>query len=380
VRRESSGPAAGLDIIHGALDLAIKIGAFLLIVVTGYYAYATVSHGDELFRGMTPMGTPVTVAAFQAKSLQMVQVMKILHLVCGILVLAVIAKYYSYPEAGGALLVVGALLFLGMPFVIDNMGGQGVVHASLRRMADPRALLRNQFALAGIIMAAPGLVQLIIHAVYFVVSARERRPKADAEAMKTATSVRKPNDTLLGPCWKLPFCRDTEKQLCPIRQSKKPCWRTGRGCYCDQNVILTLSGGSAYQASRGSAGFLMKAAAVAKPKSFSEKRAQCLSCPVYLHHQGHKYKMLAPLMLLGAVGAMAFYWTTLQGLYPQGIKTLGRALSGFSFGTSAGAVPAWANDMAGNSGMMWLLLIVLALLVIAYIMNGLEWVLYKLGI
>lgn len=380
MRRESSGPVAGLDILDGAAALILKIAAVLLVLITGYYVYATVAANNELFRGMLSTGAPMPAAQLKMHGERVVQLMKVLHLACGVLAVCVLLKYYSYAEAGAALVVLGAMLFLGMPFLIDTMGGQGPVNPVMSRIGNVRAHLRNQYAFAGLILGVPGLLQLMVHAVYFVVNARHRRPKPDAESAKTAASVRKPNDTLLGPCWKLPFCRDTEKQLCPIRQSRKPCWRTGRGCYCDQNVILTLSGGNAYNASRGSAGFLMKAAAVAKPKSFAEKRAQCLSCPVYLHHQGHKYKLLAPLLLIGSIGALVVYHKTLQSFYPYGMKTLGRALSGFSFGPNTGGVPAWAIDMASNTGMMWLMLFVLSLLVIAYVMNGLEWVLYRLGI
>jgi hypothetical protein len=119
---------------------------------------------------------------------------------------------------------------------------------------------------------------------------------------------------------------------------------------------------------------------MAKPKSLSEKRAQCLQCPVYLHHQGHKYKLLAPGSLLLSIGAIAYYWNQIITLYPEGIRMLGRSLSTFSFGGQAGAVPGWANDLAMNPTIMWILIVVAVMLVVSYLLHGVEWALYKLGI
>ena len=48
-----------------------------------------------------------------------------------------------------------------------------------------------------------------------------------------------------------------------------------------------------------------------RPKTLSEKRAQCLSCPVYLHHQQQKYTLAAPLSIL----AVAVFQASLDTLF-----------------------------------------------------------------
>jgi hypothetical protein len=366
--------------LEGVLDWGLRAAGLVLIAVTAYYIYATVMHAGELFRGVNPMGQPMTAQEFQRHRGNMDTLGKVLLLAAVGVAVCAIGRYYMYPETGMVLLVVGALLFFGVPFLIDSSGGVGTLPRQLAALGDPASFLKGRYVLAGAILGGAGAVHLICHGFLLVVNAKNRRPRANEEAAKTAAQVRKPNDQFFGPCWNLPFCRDTDKKLCPIRHSKKSCWRTGRGCYCDQNVILTLSGGQ-YNASRGTAGFLSHTATIARPKTLKEKREQCLQCPVYLHHQGQKYKVLAPLSIVAAIGAIAFYWDRVRTLYPDAMRSLGRSLSGFTFGGGeVGGVPPWAADLAGNQGMMWLLIIVGVILILAYLLHGIEWVLYRLGI
>lgn len=384
MRRDSSDYGGPLDSLYGVMNAGLVLGALALILITGYYIYGTLAHGDELFRAMGPNGQPMSVQEYQRHLANMALLSKGLILATVVFVVCAVGRFYPYPETGVALIALGGLFFFGTPYLMDNYGGPPKkLPKALSKLnaPDPKSFLKAQFGLAGLGMAGTGGVVLLLHAFALVATARNRRPRANPEAAQTANQVRKANDTFLGPCWSLPFCRDTEKKLCPVRQSRKPCWRKGRGCYCDQNVILTLSGGNQYAASRGSSGYLSAAAStMAKPKSLSEKRAQCLQCPVYLHHQGQKYKLLAPGSLLLCIGAIAYYWSQVITLYPEGIRMLGRSLSTFSFGGQAGAVPGWANDLAGNPTIMWILIVVAVMLIVSYLLHGVEWALYKLGI
>ena len=380
--RANSGAVSGLELLEGVFSLGIRLCAIAILLVTGYYIYGTVAASNELFRGTLGTGAPMSVPQFQQHVQNMQLLIKVLTLASVLLIVCVLGRYYAYAEAGAALLVLGALLFLGMPLLIDGLGGpQAGLPRPLARLGNPRAYLMDQYRFVGMVLSGAGFLHLLVHAVLFVAQFRERRPQPNAEHAKTAAQVRKVRDKFLGKCWDLPFCRDTDKKLCPIRSTGKACWRTGRGCYCDQNVILTLSGGGQFGAGRVASGYASRAATtIVKPKSLSEKREQCLGCPVYLHHQSQKYKVLAPLSLLALIAGIGYFWSTLQTGYPVAVKAMGRALSGFSFGSSAGQVPGWAAEMAANTGMMWLLLIVACLMALAYVLHGLEWVLYRLGV
>ncbi len=378
---KSQGAVTALDLLDGIMTWGMYLAAAAVVLISGYYIYGTVAASDQLFRGLAGPAQQMSPQEFQRHVANLQLLTKLLVLAAVILSVCALGRYYPMPETGAVLALVGAALFFGMPLLIDNMGGPAQqLPRALRGFGDPRTYLKGQFALSGLILIGVGGAQLLVHAVLFAVTARQRRPKANEEASKTAQQVRKSNDKFMGPCWELPFCRDTEKKLCPIRQSKRSCWRTGRGCYCDQNVILTLSGGNQYNASRGAAGYLSRTATVARPKSLREKREQCLQCPVYLHHQGQKYKVLAPGVVVGIVGATAYFWANLQTVYPNAMQTFGRAMSGLSFGTKAGEVPVWATDLAGNQILGVMILLVAAMVAIAYLLHAVEWTLYRLGI
>lgn len=374
-----SGAVTTLEIFEGLLSWGLRIAGLAIVAITGYYVYGTLQQSDQLFRAMGPNGQ-VSPQDFMRHLNNVTMFTNILFWASILVVVCALGRYYRNPEAGLALLVLGAVLFFGVPLLIQNAAGGIHLPRNLARLGDPRAVLLKQYGLSGAVVLGAAVIDLLVHAVLWVTQFRERRPKPNAEAEKTAAQVRKANDQFLGPCWKLPFCRDTEKQLCPVRHSKKPCWRTGRGCYCDQNIILTLSGGSQYAASRGSLGYLSRTATVARPKSFSEKREQCLSCPVYLHHQSQKYRLLAPLAILGVIGGFAFYWSSLATLYPEAMKFLGRTFAGLSFGRVVNGVPDWATDLANSPGMMWLIVGVSVMLLAAYLLQAVEWTLYRLGI
>jgi hypothetical protein len=376
--RGSSGLLANLEPLYTVLDWGLRLAALVIILVTGYYIYGAVAHSSELFRGTTGSGV-MNATDFQRHLNNMELLTKGLIFGSLLVLLCVLLRYPEYPEAGAALLVTGIVLFVGIPFLLDATGGTNPLPATLAKFGDPKGFLKGRFGLAGLLLMGGGGAHLLYHAIAMFFNARSRRPRADAEAAQTAAQVRKPNDKFMGPCWELPFCRDTEKKLCPVRANKAPCWRAGRGCYCDQNIILQLSGGMQYTPRSGSAGYLSRTASVVRPKSWSEKRDQCLACPIYLHRQSQKYKVLAPFSVIGTVVALGYFFTPLKTMFPEWIKTFGRATGSLSFGTAPGAIPAWANDVATNPTFFWLALFLAAILGMAYLLHGVEWVLYKLG-
>jgi hypothetical protein len=101
---------------------------------------------------------------------------------------------------------------------------------------------------------------------------------------------------------------------------------------------------------------------------------------VYLHRQSQKHRILAPLVVLLPTGAFVYYLANLKALYPQALEAMGRALSTFSVSGQPGDIPGWVNDLASNTGMMWMMLLVLGALVVTYLLQGVEWALYRLGV
>ncbi len=166
--------------------------------------------------------------------------------------------------------------------------------------------------------------------------------------------------------------------------SRKPCWREGRGCYCDQNIVLMLSGERGPRVpGRSAQGFVSAHSIISnKPKTPAEKRAQCLGCPIYLHRQGQKYRLFAPTVVVAVLATILVNKLWIDEIYPRAIQGLGRALRGFSFGTPSAAaaeVPQWAQDLSMQVGVQWLIDNVACLLAIGYLIHLVEWGLYKMG-
>lgn len=381
MRHPTSG-GSGFETVQSIAELICKIAGIVLVCITGYYIYAVMSAGDQLFRGMVSYNQPMSLGDFQRHVTNMRNLMLALQIAALVGLVAGMIRFYDYPEGGAVMLLLGLGLAFGMPLFIDNLGGpsQGLPKA-LAKVANPREVLRSQYVLAGLILAVPSGIQLLIHGLIWFAGARSRRPQADAEAAKTAASVRKKQDKFFGKCWELPFCRDTEKKLCPVRETKQPCWRKGRGCYCDQNIILRLSGGPANpQVILYHGGGSSRPTSVIRAKGWKEKRAHCLGCPVYLHHQGQKYQVAAPGVIIGIIALFVVFRATILAMYPNAMLSFGRAFSGLSFGPSEGGVPQWATDMGQNQGLMWMAIIVGITLILAYSLQVVEWTLYRLGI
>ncbi|MBI3911838.1 MAG: hypothetical protein HY320_13025, partial [Armatimonadetes bacterium] len=282
---------------------------------------------------------------------------------------------------GIALAILGAGLFFGAPNLFQSSSAAIPEQVRNRALA---LILYHTHILSVAILAAAGL-HLLVHAVLVFRDARQRRPLRRTDIAPGAFAGRpalEKRDRFFGPCWNLPFCRDTVKRRCPILHSRQPCWRKGRGCYCDNEIVITLSG-ERLAGSRPTAAGFIKPQEIQPRKVLDArtKRQQCLGCPIYLYHQDHKYRVLAPLVVLGVIAFVAYNKARLDALYPEVVRGLGRALSGLSYSpANRTGVPAWAEDLAQTTGVEWLLLVVGTVLLIAYLVHAVEWILYKWGI
>jgi hypothetical protein len=121
------------------------------------------------------------------------------------------------------------------------------------------------------------------------------------------------NSNMFSPCWKLPFCREVIRKQCPAYLAKRTCWKFGRGCYCDEEMISRII--------RGESLDVIKA-----PTRMSRQgKPPCGRCYIFLEHQGLKYKMLSPLAIPITGGIMYFGWDTYMALTGQS----GRQHAGF---------------------------------------------------
>jgi hypothetical protein len=373
------GSSAVTDLKDAILSWVLLLSGIALVLAVGYILYGVFFASDSLFGA----GLRSSQAAGNLP-----QVVHNLQLACtavtiaGIVVLlAAMARYWMHAETGVFLLLIGGAFFFGVPYLVASSA------ESYRGLAKNQvvALLSSEFILIGAVFLGIAGIQVLIHSIIFIAGRAARKPGVTTDISQGAFTGKKmeKQDKFMGPCWTLPFCRDSAKRVCPVLHRGRPCWRDGHGCYCDQNIVMMLSGDRGRAAARSAQGFVsMQSLSVTRQKTAAEKRAQCLGCPIYLHRQNQKYRLFAPTCLVVVAGSILMNKVWIDEKYPEAVRGIGRALRGFSFsaGPNAPDVPAWAVNLSNMALVEWLLLFTVGLLVVGYLIHGVEWALYKLGI
>lgn len=380
MQRDSKAAIAVQETLSTLLTWGTTLSLVGLVMVVGYWIVTAGFNAPLVFTGRED-GVIVTPEQFQRIIDNAVTQAKVLGL-CGVLfVLCSMSRWWAYQELGLALVVGGAAIAFGTPFAMDMLAGNNTtLPPGLEPLGSPRTIMTTSLLIVGAGGAAVGGFQLVLLGISAWIQSRRIRPRPTDENAQVAAQNRVAQDRFLGPCWTLPFCRDTVHKICPIRSTKKTCWREGRGCFCDQGVVLALSYTDRVAASRASGGYAGAARTVSVAKTGAQKREQCLGCPIYLHHQEQKYRITAPGIILGVIGLGWWLHTPFQQSYEPGLLWFGRQISGLSFGTEPGEVPAWVQDVATNSVIQWTVLVLIAVLLISYILHMAEWLLYKLGL
>ena len=191
---------------------------------------------------------------------------------------------------GIALVVGGLVLHFGAPWVL--LGHVGKTNAVLALVAALRGT-GMWLVYLGILRGAYDLMQWIIE----LPDRKKQRADIGVGRRAEAAQQRIARDAnVFSPCWQLPFCREAIRKQCPAFLAKKTCWKFGRGCYCDEEMISRIIKGESIE--------LIKA-----PTRLSKTgKAPCGRCHIYLEHQGYKYKMLSPLALPVTGIIMFFFW------------------------------------------------------------------------
>jgi hypothetical protein len=118
------------------------------------------------------------------------------------------------------------------------------------------------------------------------------------------------NANMFSPCWQLPFCREVIRKQCPAYLAKTRCWKFGRGCYCDEEMISRII--------RGESIDMIKA-----PTRMSRQgKPPCGRCYIFLEHQTLKYKMISPLAIPATLIIMFLGWSTYETMFGVAGKSL----------------------------------------------------------
>ena len=284
----------------------------------------------------------------------------VLMAICGIL-LALDVK-----ALGIALVVGGLAVHFGAPWLL--FGYVGKTQAILAIVATLRGT-GFWLVVLGVLRAAFDLMQWIIE----LPDRKKQRADVGVGRKAEAAQVRIARDaTMFSPCWKLPFCREVIRKQCPAFLAKKTCWKFGRGCYCDEEMISRIIKGESLE--------VIKA-----PTRLSKTgKAPCGRCHIYLEHQGFKYKMLSPLALPITGAVMFFVWP----IWTQAFMAFSTApfWDALSFDAKKLTPEAMVTDSKTSGGLpaeqvmqvaTILFGVLIGFFVLIYVCKFIEWFVYK---
>ncbi|RYG60923.1 hypothetical protein EON80_24320 [bacterium] len=184
---------------------------------------------------------------------------------------------------------------------------------------------------------------------------------------------------MFSPCWKLPFCREPIRVLCPAFLAKKTCWKFGRGCYCDTEMVGRIVRNEPIES--------IKAANTAQ----SKMAPPCARCYIFLEHQTHKFRMISPLVLPVTVLFVFMVWPIYNQLFMSFTRGYTKLFESLTFSTSRftpDAIKATAEGQAQAAAggispqeiaqvSSYMLGALLGFFLLIYLSKFVEWAIFK---
>jgi hypothetical protein len=229
---------------------------------------------------------------------------------------------------------------------------------------------------AGLILTVLGLMKYAVDMARWLMDLPNRMQQGAnvgvADRAEVAQQRAAQNATMFSPCWQLPFCREVIRKQCPAYLAKKRCWKFGRGCYCDEEMISRIVRGESMNT-------------VSAPTRMSRQgKPPCGRCYIFLEHQRLKYNVVSPLAIPATVLAMLFGWP----LYTAMFSSIAGKATGLWDRLSFSATKA-ATDLTSKTDpyalnreqvqhvSQTLFGIILGFFVLIYVSKFIEWAIYK---
>lgn len=299
----------GADLFESVAPLfraIFTLSSVVTVVSLGYLLYA-------LF--IVKVGNP---SLNQISSASMEQIAANLRMVGGICVIATaifaVSVTLAHFENRDLILYMGALGFgfwFGFAFLVDWIVGQhGGNPAAPNAAVGALALSVKKAGMCALVVA------LLRGAVVLFEWIREgpslRKPTVGVAQREKASVIRQRKMNAASPCWQLPYCRDSIRDKCPAFVAKKRCWKFGRGCYCDEQMIQSIVSGM----DGGNTDSYAKAATTGITKKVKPRsKPPCGKCYIFLEHQNLKYKFMGNFIVPAAVLVCIALWKPYTTVY-----------------------------------------------------------------
>lgn len=281
-----------------------------------------------------------------------------------------VLRAYRDRLTGYVLTAAGFALLVFAPLLISLIYPGGVVDET-----GATAFVQARFRLMSFILLAPGVFLVIVDIVLQIREGSEER-KLVAEERRRAKAEERPPIIFAGKCYHTPYCRDFIRKRCPVYEQRRSCWKLRVGCYCDESIILgavtdPLSPRKMFDP-RYSRSFV-----AAKSKELAGKKGKdrCRNCFLYQYHQSQKYRLAAPI---GFVGTIVLMWKGIPLLrmgYDRFMEWAKVVIQKLSY--SGAESLALAPQDPGYGTFFWFVAFVFSLLFLAYLLQFLEWCIFK---
>ncbi|MBL8060355.1 MAG: hypothetical protein JNK63_06525 [Chthonomonas sp.] len=262
------------------------------------------------------------------------------------------------------ILVSGGLYF--SPMYLPMMVGDSVAAVASSSMAGVQQI--------GGMM---GIVAILVTVVDVTGRIRTRLTHGSkADTLKYGKGVKEEPDRqniFLGKCWQLPYCRKFVRDKCPIFHAKRTCWKERVGCMCEEKVIAN--------AMSGNFTIPKDALTAAKYIPYNDKLPmqikveRCRQCVIYNEHQRQKYKLALPATLAAMVGIWLVAREPMKNLLQSVLMTSDRFLGQATLGGKKSV-----TDPMHLAAFRELLVVLIMVMILAYLMKLIEYLLFKVKI
>lgn len=197
-----------------------------------------------------------------------------------------------------------------------------------------------------------------------------------ADTLKYGKGVKEEPDrqnVFLGKCWQLPYCRKFVREKCPIYHAKRTCWKERVGCMCEEKVIQNAMTGNVI--------IPKDALSAAKYIPYNDKLPmefkieRCRSCVIYNEHQRQKYKVVLP----ATMAVMAGIWIVAREPMKDVLQTVLNTSDKFLGQATLGGRKS-VTDPVHLAAFRELLVILIMIMILAYLMKLIEYLLFKLKV
>ncbi len=282
---------------------------------------------------------------------------------------------YEDNRMGAIFAFIGAALMFGSPLLVKAAAGETLAGALVGPHVIPE--LRS----VGRVLFYLGALKATIDLFDFLWKLPDRmRAKMANVGQGRPTEAKQraiaSQANMMSPCWKLPFCREAIRVLCPAFIAKTTCWKFGRGCYCDEEMIGRIVRGEPM-------------AVISAPTRISQSKPPCGRCYIYLEHQTYKFRMLSPLALPATIGLCFVGYPIYTKLFQLFDKAMQSVWGMFSFSPPVPKIidtvqankdaieQSVANAAQVSSIAEAIMGVMVGFFLLIYITKGIEWAIFK---